>query len=115
MASTISPVPSGEPSSTTSRSSRASCTRADAINRSMLSRSLYVGTMTSARSLIPGSCRAGVREACALEPDRDRPPEERGERGEGRDPHADRKRRVVEDQIDGPAPRGEWHTDERVV
>src|SRR5437764_5234602 len=47
---TICPVPSGEPSSTTSTSSRPSCLRTESTIRRMFSRSLYVGTMTSARS-----------------------------------------------------------------
>src|SRR6266566_2046264 len=47
--STISAVPSGEPSSTTSVSSLESWARTVSINRAMFSRSLYVGTMTRAR------------------------------------------------------------------
>src|SRR5450432_4102215 len=51
ISSTRAPVPSGDPSSTTSTSSRGSCSRILAISVAMLSRSLYVGTMTSARSV----------------------------------------------------------------
>src|SRR5258706_15241382 len=50
MPSTIAPVPSGEASSTTRISSEGSCARIAGISRAMLKRSLYVGTMTSARS-----------------------------------------------------------------
>src|SRR5450759_1525499 len=61
MASTIAPVPSGEPSSTTNTSSEGSCARIAGTIRAMLNRSLYVGTMTSARSgkaspVVPDSC-----------------------------------------------------------
>src|SRR4051812_48160067 len=48
--STIDAVPSGDPSSTMTISSRASCDSAVSIRRAMFSRSLYVGTMIMARS-----------------------------------------------------------------
>src|SRR5688572_18013727 len=47
MPSTIAPVPSGEPSSTTSTSRRASRSSTWSMSRAILSRSLYVGMMTS--------------------------------------------------------------------
>src|ERR1700712_3456912 len=48
--STIAAVPSGDPSSTTRISSRRSCDRTVSMTLAMFSRSLYVGTITSARS-----------------------------------------------------------------
>src|SRR5690348_13518657 len=55
--STIDAVPSGDPSSTTRISSLGSWLRTVSASRAMFSRSLYVGTMTSARSAVtPPAC-----------------------------------------------------------
>src|SRR5688572_10562546 len=59
MASTMSPVPSGDPSSTISISRRESFSSTAAISRAMFSRSLYVGTMTRPRSGTRGRVLAG--------------------------------------------------------
>src|SRR3982750_2465103 len=59
------PVPSGDPSSTTSTSSFGSCFRTRSMSRAMFSRSLYVGTMTTERPTPDRVCSAASATAAA--------------------------------------------------
>src|SRR3982750_2877628 len=59
------PVPSGDPSSTTSTSSFGSCFRTRSMSRAMFSRSLYVGTMTTERPTPVRVCSAAPASATA--------------------------------------------------
>src|SRR5712691_7496270 len=105
MPSTIAPVPSGEASSTTRISREGSWASIAGISRAMLKRSLYVGTMTSARSgkASPIAPHAGAEHQ---DPDDDR------------NPCYGLAALVCgarEDQLDVPSPFRELDTYQRVV
>src|SRR5687768_10510620 len=102
ISSTSDPVPSGEPSSTISISSRASCASAFAMRRPTFSRSLYVGTMTSARSATPSPIRQQASQ-------RQEHSHSGGEEGHDR---ARTKALVREAQLDRPCPGAERDADE---
>src|SRR6185437_7554331 len=105
MVSTMSPVPSGEPSSTTSTSSRSSCARTAAMMRSILARSLKVGMTTRARSLMPSALQ-------------DYPSPHHGERSQQRDEgdqHPVPEGGARERQDHSPGSRGQRDANEREV
>src|SRR5688572_9462568 len=105
MLSAMSPVPSGDPSSTTRTSRRASCARTVATSRSTFSRSLYVGTMTSARSDTSSPLQYDARDDHR---GRDDEPQKRQHLSPG-------ERRVRKPQVDRPRARGQWNADEAVL
>src|SRR5258706_5482049 len=105
MPSTIAPVPSGEASSTTRISSEGSCARIAGISRAMLKRSLYVGTMTSARS---GKSSPVAQDSCAQHQ------ESEGDRNP-RDHFSLLVRRTGEIELDAARTRGQLDADHCVV
>src|SRR5438105_10773723 len=127
--STMSPVPSGDPSSTTRTSRRSSCARTVSIRRLMFSRSLYVGTITRARAVAiestpsgavikPFIRRAGVsgwnrrRRAAAIEDHAGYDDADCEEERDERDAFASWVLRIGEGQVDVPGPGGQSDSDQ---
>src|SRR2546423_8202083 len=105
MASTMPPVPSGDPSSTTRTSSDGSCARTAGMRRAMLNRSLYVGTMTSARSA----------KAAPITPDTSAEHENADEDGDPRDRSPPLIGRTGEAQVNFSRALWQLDTNQRVV
>src|SRR4051812_35160562 len=105
MPSTIAPVPSGEPSSTTRISRQESWARTAGISRAILNRSLYVGTMTSARS---------GKAAPVTPPSGGQHEESKGERQPG-DDFSSLVGSAGKDEIDNPAACGELDSDKAEI
>src|SRR5215213_5334544 len=99
---TTPPVPSGDPSSTMSMSILPSCTRTRSTRRSMFSRSLYVGTMTRARS--------DKAPPVLHHPQNER--EDGKQQGDERDDLAAGDCRVLENEIHLARTLGERHADQ---